>query len=341
MDLVERAPRPSTLSHDPAMRRGRWADDPEALRRSARHGVITVAALRGLGIPGPTIAARCRDGGRWCRLLPGVVLLGTGPPTRRQRVAAALLYGGPEAVISGLEACRRHGVRRGPEPGTAVHLLVPHERQLRASGFVTVERTTRMPRPVLRDDLPLAPVPRACLDAVRRLHSAAEITELIADAVQRRLCTPAQLAGELRLGSQRGSATPRRVLADVADGVRSTAERDAKRLLARSGLPEPWRNAEVRDVHGRLLGISDVWFDDVALTWEINSYAWHLNPQAYAAEVKRTATMAAAGIAVVPVLPTALRDDPVGSIADLVAAHRAAANRTRPAVRAVRLTAAA
>ena len=29
------------------------------------------------------------------------------------------------------------------------------------------------------------------------------------------------------------------------------------------------------DAGGRLLWISDAWFDDVALTLEINSYAWH------------------------------------------------------------------
>ena len=95
--------------------------------------------------------------------------------------------------------------------------------------------------------------------------------------MQRRLCTPAQLAAELQEGSQRGSATPRRVLVDVSEGIRSTAERDAKRLVARSGLPAPWWNVPVYIEHGRLLGIADAWFDEVALAWEINSYAWHLN----------------------------------------------------------------
>src|SRR5690242_5481600 len=104
------------------MQRGRWAADPEALRRSASHGVIRTAALRGLGVPGATITNRCCDGGRWRRLLPGVVLLTNGPPSRRQEVAAGLLYGGPDAVLTGLEACRRHGVRRGPDPKGKVHL---------------------------------------------------------------------------------------------------------------------------------------------------------------------------------------------------------------------------
>jgi hypothetical protein len=323
------------------MRRGKWAEDPEALRRAARDRVITTAALRALGVPGPTIARRCRDGGRWRRLLPGIILLGTGPPTRNQQVIAALLYGGSNAVITGLEACRRHGVRRGPDPGGTIHLLVPQDRQLRTSGFVVVERTTRMPTPQVKGGVPLAPACRACLDAARRLHSAAEVTELIADTVQSGLSNPAQLAQELQLGSQRGSATPRQVLADVAEGIRSTAERDAMRLLARSGLPEPWRNVAVYDAEGHFLGISDVWFDEVALTWEINSYAWHLNPAAYAREIKRTATMAGAGVWVVPVLPTGLRDDPTGSLTDLCSAYGEAAKRPRPNVRAVRTTAAA
>lgn len=164
------------------------------------------------------------------------------------------MYGGPDAVLTGLEACPRHGTRRGPEPAGEVHLLVPEDRQLRTSSLVVVERTTRVPRATIRDGIPLAPASRACLDGARRLHSAAETTELIADTVQRGLCTASQLASDLRLGSRRGSAMPRRVLADVADGVRSTAERDAKRLLGKSGLPEPWRNAEVCDERGRLLG---------------------------------------------------------------------------------------
>ena len=318
------------------MRRGRWADDPEAVRRTARDGVIRTAALRGLGVPGPTISRRCCDDGRWRRLLPGVVLLSNGPPTGRQRVVAGLLYGGNDAVITGLEACRRLGVRRGPDPAGQVHILVPDGRQLRSSQFVVVERTTRMPAPLLRDGVPLAPADRACLDAARRLHKASEITELIADSVQRGLCTPAQLAAELREGSQRGSAAPRRVLADVADGVRSTAERDAKRLVQRSGLPLPWWNVPVYTACGRLLGIADGWFDEVALAWEINSYAWHLNPEAYAREISRTADMTAENVMVLPVLPTSLHRDPTGSMATLVAAYNAAAQRPRPPVRAVR-----
>jgi hypothetical protein len=73
---------------------------------------------------------------------------------------------------------------------------------------------------------------------------------------------------------------PRWVLAEVGAGLRSAAERDAKPLWRRSRLPQPWWSVPVHDAHGRLLGIADAWFDDVALAWEINSYAWHLSPEA-------------------------------------------------------------
>ncbi|NMH95713.1 hypothetical protein HF519_30150, partial [Pseudonocardia bannensis] len=302
------------------MRRGRWAD-AGVLREAAQDGVISAATLREIGVPGVTVARRCRAGGPWQRLLPGVILLSTGTPTRRQQVRAALLYGGDNAILTGIEACRLHGVRRGPEAGDAVHLLVPHARQLRGADFVVVERTTRPPRPRVLSGLPVAPASRACLDAARRLRSPSDITELIADTVQRRLCTVAQLNAELAAGSQRGSATPRRVLAEVSEGVRSAAERDAKKLLARSGLPEAWWNARIYDADDRLLGIADAWFDDVALCWEINSYAYHLSPEDYARTTTRAAGLTAAGAVVVPVLPTKLRDDGRAAISDLSRAY--------------------
>ncbi len=92
--------------------------------------------------------------------------------------------------------------------------------------------------------------------------------------------------------------------------------------MARSTLPEPWWNVPVT-TRGRLLGIADAWFDEVALAWEINSYAWHLNPEYYAREVTRTAGLTAESVTVLPVLPTASARP--GAVAgELVAAYTAA-----------------
>ena len=289
-----------------------------------------------VGVPERTVYRRCRDGGPWLRLLPGIILLSSGPPSRDQLVTGALLLGGPDAMVTGLEACRRHGIRRGPRGSDEVHILVPHSRQVRSIGYVEVERTDRPPRAVVRDGVPLAPVPRSCLDAVRRLRNRRDITELLADAVQHGLCTVTALSSELEECGRRGTATPRAVLREVGAGVRSAAELDAKRVWATTGLPEPWWNARVFEAGGRLVGVVDAWFEEVAMAWEIESTEWHLNPESHDQTVARAAGLAALGIVHVPTKPKMLRLDKPGVRRTLRAAYRHAAARPRPALRATR-----
>jgi hypothetical protein len=143
----------------------------EHLRAAAHDGVVTARALVALGVPESTVYHRCRDGGPWQRLAPGIILMTTGHPTTGQLVTAALLHGGRDTVLTGLEACRRHGVRRGPAPQPPLHVLVPHDRQVRSAAHIQVERSRRMPAAVVRGGVPLAPVPRAVIDAARRLLS--------------------------------------------------------------------------------------------------------------------------------------------------------------------------
>src|SRR4051794_33364913 len=252
---------PSSLSHL------RWGCD-----RAPR------GALVALGHCERTVYRRCLEGRPWQRVLPGIVMLFTGHPTADQLVHAALLLAGPDAVVTGIEACRRHGLSRRPgrrvDDGNGrceVHVPIPKPRQVRSVEFVHVERTERLPAPVLRGGVPLAPLVRSCTDAARRLRSAAEITELLSEPVQRRLCTVNMLSEELHAGSRRGTAIPRAVLADVADGVRSAAERAAKQFWPSTGLPNPWWNASIRTAGGEFLGVGDCWIDEVAMLWEIES----------------------------------------------------------------------
>ena len=330
------------MQHVP-MRRGSWASEAqlESLHNASVDGVIRARRLVAFGVPESTVYERCRPGGPWQLILPGTVLLGSGTPTANQLVVAGLAYAGDDAVVSGLEACRRHGIRRGPGPGGQLLLLVPHDRQPRSVRHVVVERTQRMPRPINRAGIPLAPVDRAIADAARRIRSPREVTELMADAVQRGLCTVGQLTAEIDSCQRRGTAVPRRILVDVSAGARSAAERDAMAVWKRSGLPEPWWNAAVYDLDGRFLGVADGWWDDVGLAWEINSFAWHLLPEDYAREQAKAARFTAAGVPVLPTLPTRLRDDEATVRQEMCQAYNHAASRPRPQVRARRVETAA
>ncbi|WP_156935390.1 hypothetical protein [Pseudonocardia spinosispora] len=304
--------------------------EPNLLRDAAPHGVLRAVDLEELGVPRRSIYRRCRDNGPWQRLLPGVIMLHSGPPTPSQRLAAALIYGGPDSMVTGLQACRRYGVSRGPAPQPTVLLLVPNSRQMRASEFVRLERTLRLPAATVMDGLRFAPAARACLDAARRVRDPRQVTELLADAIRRELCTVAELAVELAAGGQRGSATPRSVLADLGAGVRSVAEVDAKTLWSGTGLPEPVWNAPVYNVHGQLLAVVDAWFEDVALAWEIESIDYHVAPGDFARTMRRTSRLVAEGATVLPSLPTQLRHERAAVARQLVEAYRAAARRPRP-----------
>lgn len=307
---------------------------PDDLIAAAVAGVIRARELVELGLPESTVYRRCRDGGPWQRLAPGILLMATGHPTPDQLATAAVMHGGPDCMITGLHACHRYGVRRGPKLPPTLHLLVPHSRQVRNTELMHVERTSRLPTSIIRDGFPLAPPARAVIDAARRLRSRREITELVSDAVQRRLCTVAQLSVELTDGGRRGSSTPRKVLQDVSAGVLSAAEADAKKLWQRSGLPEPWWNARVHGADGHLLGIADAWWDDVGLAWEINSFEWHLAPEDYAREQEKRARFAAAGVNVLPTLPRRMRTHRTEVLDELRKAYKSSAARPRPDVRA-------
>lgn len=314
----------------------------QAARTAFPFGVATARQLMAVGFSERTVYNRCLPGGPWRRLLPGVIALFSGTPTLDQYVLAALLLCGPDAMVTGLEACRRHGIRRGPVRGgdhsehpVEIHVLVPATRQVRSVGYVHVERTNRLPAAIVRGRIPLAPVPRACIDAVRRLDRPGDVAELLADAVQRGLCTVGALVRELSDTTRRGTAVPRSVLQDVADGVRSAAERQAKALWDRSGLPEAWWNVAVYDEDGRFLGIADCWVDDVAMVWETESTEWHLSPADHDATVERAAAFTAAGAVYTATKPRKLRTDPHGVAAMLRATYERARARPRPALKAV------
>ena len=308
------------------VRRGTWADEPDRLLAASDHGVIAALALVELGVPESTVYRRCRDGGPWQLLAPGIVALHNGEPSVRQLEIAALLHGGPDAVLTGLSAVRHHGLRRGPET-IRVHILVPQSRQVRSVGHIVVERTERMPRAVLRDGLPVAPLARAVLDAVRRLKDTEEIASLLAEPVQRRMLFVEHLRQELDAGCRKGSATPRVVLRAVADGVRSAAEFTAREWwLAHPDLPQARFNARVLDERGRFVAIVDVLVEELGFAWEIDSVEAHFaTPEQVEDTARRRRALTGIGLHVLGTRPSQVHGDSAGTHQDVLDALAVAA----------------
>jgi hypothetical protein len=300
------------------VRRGEWAIDPEKLWATSREGVIAVRELERLGVPEATAYRRCRDGGPWQRLGPGIVGLHNGTPTWRQQMIAGLLHAGDDAMITGRAALRLHGLRRGPEPDR-VHLLIAHHSQVRSWQTFHIERTSRMPRAVEREGLPVAPLPRALMDEARLMRDQTAISEMVAEPVRRWLVTPEQLLEELDAGCRKGSAAPRAVLRAVLAGIRSAAEFDARGWwLAQPDLPPARFNVRVCDLYGRTIGIVDALVEELGFAWEIDSVEYHFaTPDQVEATLRRQRALRAVGLHVVSTRPSQQRDDPAGTLQDV------------------------
>ncbi|WP_328701326.1 hypothetical protein [Amycolatopsis pittospori] len=290
-----------------------------------------MATLEKLGVPQSTSYRRCQPGGRWTHLLPGIVLLSKEHPTARQRVEAALLHTAGVGVVSGFEAARRYGLRQA-EPHGTVHVLIPEGHHIRSSKFTIVERTISMPAHRVLAGVPLAAPARAVLDGVRRIREVDPVRALLIETVETGLCSVTELSTELETGSRRGTALPRAVLRELEADVKSVPEAAALAIWNRAGLPPAKQNVRIYDAHGNYVGKPDSWCDELAMAWEVDSYAFHFGREAFRKTLHRNNRYAAAGIIVVQTLPSRIRDEPDKVIAELRAAAEAAALRPRPNV---------
>jgi hypothetical protein len=278
--------------------------------------VVSRGQLLALGMKDNAMQYRVRQGGPWQTLLPGIYLAASGMPSLPQKEVAALLYAGPGSLITGPMALMHHSIRSG-SAAEVIDVLVPIGRQRLSTGFARLHRTVQMPaRASSVGPVRLALVPRAVADTARQLTELRDVRAVIADAVQLGRCTVGQLAEELRIGPVKGSAMFRSVLAEVADGIRSTAEGDLRDVIGSARLPLPLFNPSLFD--GDLfLGKPDAWWQDAGVAGEVDSRAWHLSPADWDRTRRRHDRMAAAGVIVLHFSPRELRREPA-KVAELI-----------------------
>jgi very-short-patch-repair endonuclease len=292
-----------------------------------QHGVIARSQALACGLTDGAVRCRIADGGPWQRLLPGTYLAATGTPTVTQREIAALAYAGPQSVITGSAALRRHGI--GTEETGAITVLIPMRRAVRSTEAVTIWRTQRMPRFLVDEGVRVALPPRAVADTARALSSLRDVRAVVAGAVQARHCPISALARELDEGPRRHSALLRQAIAEVRDGIRSVTEAEFRDLLRRARLPTPMFNASI--FAGRtFLATVDAWWPDAAVAAEVDSREWHLGPADWERTMRRHDAMTARGILVLHFTPRVIRTDPASVVAEIRDAIRA--GRARPAL---------
>jgi|SRR5579875_1311834 len=296
-----------------------------------QHNVITRAQAFACGLTRNALDYRIRAAGPWQRMLPGVYLAVTGRPSTEQNEMAALLYGGPRSVLTGASALRRHWLReRG---GGIVDLLVPWVCQRQSVGFVRLHRTSRLPEMHCFDGpfrwvLP----PRAVADTAQWMTNLGDVRAMVAESIQRGRCSAALLNEELSNAPIRGSALLRQALAEIAEGVRSSAEGDLHDLIKTAGLPRPLFNPRLF-AGGKLIAVPDCWWPRAGVAAEVDSREWHFSPQDWERTMRRHEVMSAHGIITLHFTPRRIRREPSAVAAAIREAIAAGEDRPPLAIR--------
>lgn len=292
---------------------------------ASQDGIVTRQQALDAGMTPGAIRHRLTGAGRWQRLAPGLYATFTGRLSPRQRLRATLLHAGPDAVLSGSDAARAHGLRYVPAQRQPL-VLVPPEVRTASTSFVVVRRTLRLPEPRIVRGLPVAPVERAVMDASRldvALHpsgiSLQDVRALVCESVQRRLTTPQRLADELEATQRNGTGHLRRAVADVTAGCWSAPECEFRDLVMTSTvLPEPQWNTPLPGLDHI---VPDGWWIWARLVAEIDSAEYHqlgLGPERTQA---RHSEMIAAGWTVMSIAPRRIRRAPQEVLRDLESAY--------------------
>jgi hypothetical protein len=306
----------------------------DLIRAEAKDDTIHASVMMRLGVPETTIYRRCRDGD-WTLMAPATIRLSNGTATRRQLVRAGLVYAGPQALVTGLDAARAHRLRRGELP-PFVHLLIPAGLRVHGLPSIRIERTKRIPPAMTRDDLPVASLERCVLDAARGMRSKPDVAAILTEPVQRRMTLVETLQDELEAGCRRGSAIPRAVLRAAGTGARSAAEFDFHEwwfahpeLASRTIL----LNVRLENSAG-LLGIADGYLPEIGLVLPIDSVEQHfMTPEQVEETERQHRAYRSAGLHVFGIRPGRMRTDPAGLLRDVLDAIAVAEQLPTPLVR--------
>jgi hypothetical protein len=300
---------------------------------AAQHGIISRQQALEAGVTAKALDWRTRRDGPWQRLLPGTDAAFTGPVDDVHRWQAALLYGGDDALLTGLPALVLHGLIRHVPAATPI--LVPHDRRRRSVGGVVALRTLRMPDWLRRRDFPVAEPVRALAHACRLSRDLGQVRGLVTDCLRTPKVRVPELYRELIEGPRKGSALLRAVLEEYSDGVRSAAEGVGRQRLLAMPIPRSLFNVDLLLPDGSFLARPDAYWPDAALAFEVDSREHHGDLAGWERMQRRHARMSAHGLAVLHASPHRIHTDWPVLEEEIAAAWRIGRGRPRPAIRLV------
>ncbi len=280
----------------------------EILRR--QDGVVdTASALR---YASPAMIRWRVVSGRWQQPCRGILVAHPGPLSGQQEQWMAVLWAGPGSALAGLAAAQADGLTGFAS--RAIHVLTPASRQLR-KGLPPVPVVVYRSRRLWADDLhpvrlpPRTRMSRSIVDAAAWMRSEDQARAVLAAGVQQRLVRAEDLITEaLRRPRLRRRGLVMATLADIAGGAEALSELDFSRMLRRFRIPEPDRQAERSDAHGRRRWLDATW-EEAKLIAEADGL-WHMDAAAWWADMRRDNDFTVSGYRVLRFPAFAIRREP-------------------------------
>jgi hypothetical protein len=284
--------------------------DPTALPR-----VLTRAGALRWGMTPRMIDHRVARG-RWRKVLPRTYLT-VDTLTWSDRLAAAIAFAGPGALLSGAAVLHDAGLRNVTRPARLL-VLVPRTNRVRSTSWVWIRRTHRLPDADFVPGPPRVSVARAVADQALTLCRIDDVRTVVAEAVRRGLSTVDEIAAELEAGPRNGSGLLRQAVDEVGAGAWSAPEARAARLLRRAGVPPFEQNARI-DLPAGGYYVADFLWRDLWAILEIDSVENHFDPADWSATMDRHLVLATIGFSVAHRPPSAVRKYPDRFVRDITA----------------------
>lgn len=268
-----------------------------------------------LGLSRDAIQGRI-DRGSLHRLYRGVYAVGHRRLTLRGRWMAAVLAGGPDALLSHRSAAALWELR--PPPSGPIDVTVPGRRRRGHAGIrIHNVRALHDDDRTTVDGIPVTAVHRTLLDVAE--HARPQQLRLALEAADRRELLDGRTLEALCLRSRgRHGISPLRAafaaLRGPAPWTQSELERAFLALIREAGLPEPQANVIVEGF------LVDLWWPDQRLVVEIDSYEFHKGRKRFDGDRLRDTKLQLAGCRVLRVTQPRIEPDPSELLKDVTRA---------------------
>ena len=249
-----------------------------------------------------------------------------GPIPDDDRLVAASLWAGPRSILTGLHALQSYGFALANKTPITT-FLVPHtsRARVRTAGFETL-RTKRMPTPHPRDDIRVAPIERALVDACRlRQLTHRQLQGITTSILQHQRTTADRVSHEIELGVPNATGGIVEAVVAFRRGSWSVPEAQLDDVVrADPSLPAMLLNPTLVTGAGERIGVPDGYLPDAGVVVQVHSDEFHTGRDEHgrsrlASTLDKDLDYQTYDLAVVQVAPTTLRDSPQAFLKKLVA----------------------